>query len=222
MSEEIYNEILTRFVSTHYADPDWVRAPFMANGKACATDRYALVMVHPQSELPDLSEKVKSVLPIERNISMDYNVQVIREVLELMPKDEEVRTTEIECDECQGEGEVSWSYPGSHRSYEMDAECPVCDGDGYTNKVNKKTGRMVYDPTEVIDVNGLLFTGHIIEHLVWLAEKVGATFVRIVRSSQTGGALFDVGECELLLMPSMRDNQIIHDLRPVPANTTEG
>ena len=215
MELSTYNEILAHFVSADPADPDWLREPFMANGKACATEMHALVLLEHQTDLPDLSDKVKSVYPVAHNVSIEYYVQDIRAILSVMDKAEETRTDQTDCDECNGEGEVSWSYMGSRSSHYMDADCPVCNGDGYTHRVKVKTGRMVYDPTEVIEVNEVLFSGQMMERLVWLADKVGATSVRLVRSVPNMAALFIVGECELLIMPVMKAEQLIHTLRPI-------
>lgn len=208
MNIETRNEILRHFVSEQAIDTGWVAGPFAIGDKAAATNKYALVAMENSDGLPDCSDKVRSVYPVEHNDSTVIEVKQIAEVLSGIDKTEETITTETPCDECKGAGEVTWSYPGKVRHYDKDSECPVCDGDGYTTRTKVKTGRMAYDPYARVGIKGTSFNANRMAEMLWLAEKVGVETVTLLRSGAHAN-LFSVGECELLLMRTMKEPEIV-------------
>jgi len=45
-------------------------------------------------------------------------------------KEPQYKDDEIECETCEGEGEVQYEFNHKGNYYERDEECPVCEGDG--------------------------------------------------------------------------------------------
>lgn len=197
MDIETHNAILARFVER---GDRWSNAPFAVGYKACATNRYALVALPKLTELPDLTPNVGQVYPLPHNGSVLYNVADIKATLEKIPVKDAMRTVDITCTECGGEGEVEWSY-GRHT---MDANCPECRGKGWTSKRTLPTGEKEYDTQHNIKVIDAHFRGERMAELLWLAEKVGVDTVTLVNFTMYNRpVVFVVGECELLLMPAL-------------------
>jgi hypothetical protein len=208
MTPELKAEILARFKDVR---ADWTSAPFAIGDKACATNRYALVAIPGNDGLEDYSINCGKVYPIEHNTLQTIAVEDIRSALALIPKIEEEVDVSDACQECDGDGEVRWEYG----RWTMDADCPVCDGSGNGNVKLVKTGKMVYDDTHNITINGGHFRGDRIEELLWVADKMGVQEVSLVRETTPNyPKIFVVGECELLLMPSMKvDGNPVHVLQ---------
>lgn len=60
----------------------------------------------------------------------------------------------VECEECDGKGEVYWEYKDNHgETHERLMDCPICDGTGEIEPCKtKKTGKKIIVEDTVIEV----------------------------------------------------------------------
>lgn len=127
--------------------PD-MAAPYLKNGYVCATEAHILIRIKAET----LNGKYNEIEGLNIDFPADncnfiIGLQDIRTAIASIPQVEEKEKVgkNIECEECNGEGEVEWEYRDSdgHYHYEYH-DCPKCYGDGYTSHVKyKKTGRMI-------------------------------------------------------------------------------
>jgi hypothetical protein len=113
-----------------------------------------------------------------------------------MTQDEAVQVgVEEECGECAGIGQVEWTY-GRHT---MDADCPVCDGDGISTPARyKKTGNKTFETYSYIKINGYNFNMRFIYILFKLKDLLGAEIFIADFIGNMGK--FKVGDCEIVVM----------------------
>ncbi len=111
-----------------------LKEPFERNGFIYASD--ARIMVRVEKCLCEDSynhqggpEKLPSFPAPESNYKLDLKELI--EVLKSIPQYETVAVSgkEAECDECEGRGEVEWTYEDSNGEEHFDYfDCPICDG----------------------------------------------------------------------------------------------
>lgn len=121
--------------------PD-MAAPYLKNGYVCATEAHILIRIKAET----LNGKYNEIEGLNIDFPADncnfiIGLQDIRTAIASIPQVEEKEKVgkNIECEECNGEGEVEWEYRDSdgHYHYEYH-DCPKCYGDGYTSHVKYK------------------------------------------------------------------------------------
>jgi hypothetical protein len=141
--------------------------PFQQDGYLYATDRHIMIRIRKNdcSSYPKMtdidvsklfpetgSEQILTLINLEKMLS---EVEMVEEVIE--------KQTEVECEDCNGEGCVPWFFGG----YEKEADCPVCFGTGTVSKtVAEKTGKMVLDRNSPLKILGLFFLPNHIDIIV--------------------------------------------------------
>jgi hypothetical protein len=119
---------------------------------------------------------------------------------------------ETRCDACRGDGTVEYEFYHNHKCYEIEEDCPVCEGEGKIIKTMKTpNGKKEFDYTQQFKIGVCFFNPERIQELLFVAEKLGAEKIRLVNQSQPDHAcLFVVNEVEVILMPCSKsyDNEI--------------
>ena len=216
-----YQEILNLFVSTDELR-NWMMRPFIINSKVFATNGWALVAfdVTNLKVLGDVGyykeDKLNGVYPLEHNLDNKYSIDYLKECFKSVPLVEDFDEEEKEdtCDECNGSGEVTFTYEDSkYKDHEIDGECPICDGFGNCKQtIEKPNGKMVQDPNSKCTIGNSLFFANKIKHILEVAELLGVNeFKHIHQSTPTKQNLFKIGDVELLLMPTMSEGKFHSD-----------
>lgn len=175
--------------------------PFEINGKVYATDAYTLVRTDKANvdfvlDNEHTPPNCEEVIP-EVNTSLVLNVT--KEMFEpLKTADEyEFLGKDIECETCEGWGEVEWEF--GH--YTRDFDCPVCDGSGWSEKKRgRKTGGKTFGEY-LVNIKGAYFYVERFYKLIKVRDILGGEIELISYSKPTRAVLFKVGVCEILLMP---------------------
>lgn len=139
-------------------------------------------------------------------------LKAIKDALAKLPMVEEEDMEDIECEECDGSGEVECEYVDNHGStHEVTADCPICFGSGYVDGAPKKTGKMIADFSTPIKLGEAYFMGYRLDILAQAMELLG---LETLTMTHHGG--FGVGygkACELqadgvrfLLAPMLADD----------------
>lgn len=123
-------------------------------------------------------------------------LKAIKDALAKLPMVEEEEIEDVDCDECDGSGEVEYEYVDKGGStHEVTADCPICFGSGYVDGAPKKTGKMVVDFSTPIKLGEAYFMGYRIDILAKAMELLG---LETLTMTHHGG--FGVGRakaCEL-------------------------
>ena len=172
--------------------------PFMQDGKLCATNGYWLVRIDPslcdthieftESEKPSL----KNLFPA-KTCSQIITKEAISEAVEEIPT-----YVDDSCQECCGEGTVTFTYTADAdgEEYETEDTCPVCNGSGKCAK-----GKEIVTKQE----DGVVLCGNLhfsTRQLMWLERVVDALGVdSVVKVSDKDMLLLTAcdGKVELLI-----------------------
>lgn len=208
-------EILELFVN-----PDemleWLRKPFLLNGHTGATDRCTMIIVKDRLSVAaqiseDREKEVWGALPTHVN---DFKIQVgdLKAAVSEVPLIDEVEEEDIECEACDVEGEVEYTFDHRGKAYGGDFVCPVCNGFGYTGTKETPTGKKVPDPNCVIQFGPCRLAAKYVSRLIKVAEFEGLETVSIVSTMSHAGCpvLFKVGETKVLIMPrTHEENDVV-------------
>ena len=176
-----------------FCDPDnfreRFRIPFLNEytGNVWATNAHVLISVAPGC-LKETYKTLELKEPPEFNKhTCDHiiTMSMLHDALIAVPQVEEkiVVQPAIECEECDGTGEVIWEYTdGALKVHQMEDNCPVCDGRGVLVKaVLKGTGRLMPDQESSIGIKDVNLLVRDIYKLIDAMKFFGIDQVRLVR-----------------------------------------
>jgi hypothetical protein len=115
----------------------WMTEPFSVGNQTCATNGWSLLVVDKKSDYPDMSEKTKSVYPVELSFTNKLEISKVKEAIDKIPLIDCYDKIVSKCDACYGNGNVDFEFEYKNRTYEIESECPVCEGEGQTEQVSK-------------------------------------------------------------------------------------
>lgn len=133
------DSFLYRFCA-HVSMWESLALPFEQGDCVCATDTQVLLCVpkplvvynYRKSDKPNLDEMIPAYDP-------DFSFH--RKDLEdaLFRADIELDELNVDCEECNGSGDVYWDYTDRYGDgYQIKGDCPVCHGDGYVRNGSDK------------------------------------------------------------------------------------
>lgn len=190
--------------------PD-MTAPYLKNGYVCATEAHILIRIKAETLNGEYNEigSLNIDFPTD-NCNFIIGLQDLKTAIASIPQIEEEEKVgkDIECEECDGEGEVEWEYRDSdgHYHYEYH-DCPKCQGDGYISRVKyKKTGRMIPDGDCPIRIRRVVIKAEFLEILRKAMEIIGVDEVRCVHQSSAQPCIFRVDDnIEIIIMPCLAE-----------------
>lgn len=201
---DVYLPILNIFCSNDKINRGWMAKPFISNGKTISTNGWVLFAVPQFGEYEDKSEKIKGIYPIEHNKNIKYPLENFKSVISKMPLIDCFDEQEIKCDACGGEGEVIYEFDYGRKNYEIEHECPICEGEGVsTKRSDKPNGKKEIDNSKFIKIGNCTFNVNRIEELVFAASKLNVDFVELVNQTTSNRpCLFKIADAEMLMMPT--------------------
>lgn len=123
----------------------------------------------------------------------------------LIDEEEEVGE-DVKCDECEGDGTIYVDYWSDKRNryFDLECECPVCNGTGYMERVKMvKTGRKVFDTTAIVSIDGVGFKAEFLAVLKDLAGMMGVGSLHIVNFGKARAMVVRLSESvQFGLMPN--------------------
>lgn len=207
----LYSAILSIFVAKPESLRGWMEIPFLIGNKAYATDGHALVFFDSglSSNLPEIEQKVAgdvlAVIPKERPIDFKISVSDILAAMGKAPIVEgfDIKKDTIDCDACNGYGEVDFEFYHEGATYYSEADCPLCEGTGKMEGVTHiPNGKQVPDPETNYSIRGAAFSTSELNRLIRVAELLGENSIRLTyQSSPMGNHIFQIGSVEILQMP---------------------
>ena len=214
-----YLEILQMFVGQDDLRPA-MTVPNIGNEYASATDAHALVFFD-KNLLPektvfktDFGEKLKypdiqRFVELEEICNNRLDLQKVNDVISKCPLIEDYDEEEKEdtCNECDGSGEVTYTYEDSkYKDHELDGECPICEGFGKcTQTIEKPNGKMVKNNEYYLQCEISYLPVFMIEKLLKVQQIIGGDISIVNQTYPNKEILFKVGNIKVLIMPLMRD-----------------
>ncbi len=114
--------------------------------------------------------------------------------------------TLVPCDECDSEGDVRWIYNGKNESYDEYYSCPVCDGSGVIDEVDKvSTGLRILNESIVINFKNAHFKINMFDTLYKAQALIGEDIYFVGESYPHNAHLFDIGKFRIVIMPIYLD-----------------
>ena len=202
---DVYLSILNR-ISAKNDIRDLMKEPFNANGKSMATNGYALVATPICGDFQNREDKIKTVYPLAKNTNKAIKVQEIKDKLALFPTIDCFDETEQECNACHGSGLVDFEFDYERKRYELEGECPVCEGTTLqTSKI--PNGKKELDYNKLFQIGLFAFNVERINEMIFIAEKIGVDEVVLVTQTLLHRpSVFFIGEVELLIMSTLNSD----------------
>ena len=194
-------EALQMFCADKDCIREWWEKPFVNpwdENRIWATDSHIFIRVD-NNLTGGKYESHEQFLPQLDGEECDITIPIsaIEEAMKELPMIAETRIEkgdEIECPECDGTGEVTWTYEDEEgNEYELDADCPVCEGTGRTDEEKEvPTGRMIPEKNTSIVIAGIMFEAKFIKNVIDGLRLLGFDSIRQVHRTQDGANVFEV------------------------------
>lgn len=177
--------------------------PFHIDGKVYATDSICLIRTDFSNIDFEINNKEQApaadkVIPV---VNKHHVLKIEQSFFDIYKtRDEYVDLGEdIECNTCDGEGEVEWEF----EHYTNMDDCPACKGSGFEKKTKYVlTGKKTFGDVAV-KINDTYFPIEKIFRIFNVQQVLGGDIVLISLLSPTSPVMFKIGFCEVLVMPMM-------------------
>lgn len=171
--------------------------PFIQDGYVCATNGHILIRAKAEDVDFEATENPKAPrVPEEWFVQhQDFAIDLDRDKFNGFKTKPEYDNPE-ECQECSGDGEVTWEY----EHYTMDADCPACNGTGESQEPRTLTGGKVFDGLTQFQIQKAQFAPSTIELLIDVAEYAHSPISVISDPNEAMRAVFNIGIFQVLAM----------------------
>lgn len=157
------DELLLLFVSTDEMRPKFMK-PWREHDYVFASETHIIIRIngnlteteYPAYDTPETNRLFPAGAPDGTVLFSDLEA-----VLAKAPMEDEMdgEDEEIKCEECDGEGTVTWDY----KTWSREFDCPACNGRGYTGiRKAKPTGRKIIDSRAGVMVGPLKFSAFLL------------------------------------------------------------
>ena len=204
-------ELLNMFCDKSYSNP--LRSNPFFNTKyneVWSTDGYTLIRIKPERLVGEYPKRELRSPMLECPCKKKITIEAINKALDACPKvDEEIVIQDaVECEDCDGTGEVYWEYTDNkgHTHQYLD-ECPVCNGMGEIEPAKtKKTGKKIVKEREFINVGKAYILASNIIKLKFAMEFLGITSVELTNNTGRGANEFVLDDdIRVILAPMFFD-----------------
>lgn len=186
-----------------------LRTPFFNTkyNEVWSTDGHVLIRIKPERLIGEYPKGELTLPALEFPRKKKITIEAINKALDACPKvDEEIVIQEaVECEDCDGTGEVFWEYTDNkgHTHQHLD-ECPVCNGMGEIEPAKKKkTGKKIVKEKAVINVGKAYILASNLYKLKFAMEFLGITSVELTNNTERGGNEFVLDNDIRIILASM-------------------
>lgn len=202
---------------------NWMNSPFRIGEKVYATNAHLMTIIDA-AHAPEVAEltgiphqNITGVLPTTPFFDEPVSIGVVdvRDIKEGLSKIPMIDQTKY-CDECQGEGEVDYSYASTKdHVYYKRSICPICTGEG---EIVDASGEQTYAPSAAVLIADFMFSGFVLEPIVRAADIAAELTIDILYMAQKKrGVLFRLRDILVLAMPlreGAEDIRVVHSIKP--------
>ena len=174
--------------------------PFLnkEDGNVWATDGRILLIISPERlEQKYMEDSLKIAAYVWESAPKVVRLESIERALQDCPQVEKTITTI--CDECDGGGEVWWTYKDKHgERHDKDWDCPICYGEGIKSR---GTGQFHADPYSILKLGEAYFRAEYIEKLKRCLRLLDSDHALLTANSPLGASVFQTDNAKIMLMP---------------------
>ena len=200
------DELLQKFVSADELRPKF-QQPWRENNCVFASETHILIRVNGNmttTEYPALDFNVDKFFPTGTPDGI-IALKTLEDALALAPMEDEMTYIgeDVDCDECDGNGRVDWSY----RHWVKRLDCPGCFGTGLVEQRRKlPTGRKIITEDAAIRIGPHLFRAGFLNILVDAMRFCGCSQSTVTFGNPRSASLFNLTEgIDIILMPVNQD-----------------
>lgn len=189
--------------------------PFAYKDKIGATDAYSMIVTNATNVDFEITNthvppNLDASLPKENTNEL---IVVDKDAWEALKTEDELIqiTPEVECEECEGEGEVTWGY----RHYAEDFDCPVCNGSGVEQKaIYDKTGNKAVGKS-LVKIKDAYFDAKLFQRILSVRDFEMSDLYLVYHRDSRSAAMFRCGIFDMLLMPILIQEDTLEDYEHV-------
>lgn len=174
--------------------------PFLnkEDGNVWATDGRILLIISPERlEQKYMEDSLKVAAYVWESAPKVVRLESIERALQDCPQVE--KTTTTICDECDGDGELWWTYKDKHgERHDKDGDCPICYGEGIKSR---GTGQFHADPYSILKLGEAYFRAEYIEKLKRCMRLLDSDYALLTANSPHGASVFQTYNAKIMLMP---------------------
>lgn len=200
------DELLQKFVSADELRPKFLQ-PWRHNNHVFASETHILIRVNGNmtiAEYPTLDLNADTLFPTGTPDGI-IALKPLEDALALAPMEDEMAYIgeDVDCDECDGNGRVDWSY----RHWVKRFDCPKCFGTGFTEQRRKlPTGRKVIAKDAAIRIGPHVFRADFLNILVEAMRFCDCSQSTVTFGNPRSASLFNLAEgIDIILMPVNQD-----------------
>lgn len=195
--------------------------PFIQGGYVYATEGHWLIRI-PISIVPDTvlcqyteqdMPNCTAVIPDEFDMDETITYNMVRAVFDSVPMEKVCNTELVECKECYGTGMVTYTYYASDcKAYEMEGECPMCEGSGTVEEDNPDDYKIAKDERALISIKDRLVYAKTIFWLEGVMANLGLKKIHlrtIWKHEFYCTAALGIGLLFMEVLPDFSDNKNI-------------
>ena len=186
-----------------------LRTPFLNTNynEVWSTDGRVFIGINPEILTKKYPKGELSLPKLEFPCEKTITIEALNKAFGLCPMiDEEVVVEDaVECEECNGKGEVYWEYTDNHlNTHERLMDCPICDGTGeLEHEKTKRTGKKVIADDAVIEVGDAYIFAKYLQTLKQAMDFLNIASVKITHNSPKGANEFVVNDDIRIVIASM-------------------
>jgi len=207
----LLQDAFSLFYSTDELRPA-MQKPFVVKGKTYATDGTLLIRcdndkIDFEFENNEKLPNVLAIMPTE-NMSEIIDIDSV-DWASFMNQDEtEGDGNDIVCGHCNGEGTYDDDVYYKGKSYDIEYECPVCDGSGYESEENQiPTGNKTFGFNDRVLFKETLFYATRFYKLKKVKDLLGGNLELISYNNNNKAILFRINFVEIIIMPCLSDEE---------------
>jgi len=148
-----------------------------------------------------LEKQIIQVLDSKPLFDTPKTIQVseLQKAIDSLPLIPEMDGEEIECPECEGEGEIECEECGHTYT------CKTCKGEGIIDK-SKPTGRMICDVNAYVKIGNSIYRGCRVQEMMTAIDYANVDIISHIKGDDAlSSAVFMIGQIEMLVMPCVVD-----------------
>lgn len=210
---EIKNEsdLLNKFCDEFCGIP-LLNAPFLNTvyNEVWSTDGRIFIGINPEILTKEYPKKQCQLHNLEFPCEKTITIEALNKAFDSCPMiDEEIVVDgAVECEECEGKGEVYWEYKDIHgESHERLMDCPICNGTGEIEPCKtKKTGKKIIEEDTIIEVGNAHIFANRLKLLKTAMEYFNVDSVKMVHNAPYGANEFIINkDVRVIIMSKIPD-----------------
>lgn len=205
------SELLNMFWDEFDSRP-LLRTPFLNTeyNEVWSTDGRVFIGINPEILTKEYPKEELKLPELEYSCEKTITLEALNKAFELCPMIDEEIVVEgaVECEECNGKGEVYWEYKDNHcETHERLMDCPICNGTGEIEPCKtKKTGKKIIVEDTVVEVrNAHIFANRLLL-LKTAMEYLNVDTVKMTHNAPYGASEFIINkDIRVIIMAKIPD-----------------